>query len=184
MIEPARGGSLSTSEESANIGGVEVLGSYFREREQFQGKIRRHLVEKELLAVSTTSNALLWSHIAALLQLQQHEEHTNCRSPDILRVVRHTAYDDTTNRAMELQLRESCVQVAVAGEAVEKALREAFEPLMASPDLAKNKACVKIDFFNNAVWIKAVRGSAVGLFLQVGKTLVLLQHQAPIGQCC
>ena len=53
----------------------------------------------------------------------------------------------------------------MAGEAVERALREAFEPLTASSDLAKNRPFVKIDFFNNAVWIKAVRGSAVCLFL-------------------
>ena len=52
----------------------------------------------------------------------------------------------------------------MAGEAVEKALRQAFEPLTASSDLAKNKPFVKIDVFNNAVWIKAVRGSAVGLY--------------------
>ena len=58
VIEPARE-SLSNSEEFANTGGVEVLGAYFRDREQFQGKIRRHLVAKQLTAVSLASTALL-----------------------------------------------------------------------------------------------------------------------------
>lgn len=52
VIEPVKE-TVSASEESANMGGIEVLGAYFRDREVFQGKIRRHLVQKELIAVST-----------------------------------------------------------------------------------------------------------------------------------
>lgn len=46
---------------------------------------------------------------------------------------------------------------------MEKAVREAFEPLAASSDLPKNKPVVKTDSRDqyNYVWIKAVRGSMV-----------------------
>ena len=54
------------------------------------------------------------------------------------------------------------LQVAKAGFAVETALRKAYEPLQNSEDVAKNKAVIKYDSLNVAVWIKAVRGSQVG----------------------
>ena len=49
----------------------------------------------------------------------------------------------------------------MAGETVTQCLREAFDPLKQSSDLAKNKPSVKYDVHNQALWIKVVKGSAV-----------------------
>ena len=59
----------------------------------------------------------------------------------------------------------AAAQVEVAGERVERALRDAFVPVEEvgqQHDLQKNRPRVIYDSINNAVWIKLVSGSKVG----------------------
>ena len=63
----------------------------------------------------------------------------------------------------------AAAQVEVAGERVERALRDAFVPVEEAGqqhDLQKNRPRVIYDSINNAVWIKLVSGSKVGSSVQ------------------
>lgn len=48
VIEPLRDNPMaSAGEEAVLVGGVEVLRTYFNDMEQFQGKVKKKLVETE-----------------------------------------------------------------------------------------------------------------------------------------
>lgn len=53
VVEPSKGdaGTLGTEEDEVTSGDIEVLRTYFRDMEEFQGKIRRHLIKGQLEAV-------------------------------------------------------------------------------------------------------------------------------------
>ena len=54
VIEPMKEDATPVVVAEATTGGVEVLRTFFQDREQFQGKIRKHLIQDELKAVSVS----------------------------------------------------------------------------------------------------------------------------------